>query len=258
MDSTSHNEISKPHDTTDSKSTGILLEKIVTNDLLYDLIFDACTARSLVRLLRTCREFHISVKDYMARRFNITTHLSRFFKDPTSFRYLQATTGTVISGSNALQFFDRTLYSKSDLDLDVPFTWRANVGHYLLAEGYSFVPGSIRSSSFINAGFQKRAVTNNGLYGNLKGIAAVFTFEKRSSDGKELQVQIFVAVRSPMEVILRFHSCTSNGSFGTNQDPLMIVIYSLRDEYHHFQPGLLSLSSGHTQGTVVLFLHRSQ
>ena len=256
MDSTSHNEISKPHDTTDSKSTGILLEKIVTNDLLYDLIFDACTARSLVRLLRTCREFHISVKDYMARRFNITTHLSRFFKDPTSFRYLQATTGTVISGSNALQFFDRTLYSKSDLDLYVPLTWRATVGHYLLAEGYSFVPGRIQSSSFTDAVFQKRVVTNNGLYGNFKGIAAVFTFKKRSSDGKELQVQIIVAVRSPMEVILRFHSSTSNGSFCTNQDPLMIVIYSMRDEHHHFQPGLLSLSSGHTRGTAVLSLHR--
>ena len=47
------------------------------------------------------------------------------------------------------------------------------------------------------------------LYGNLQGIAGVFTFKKENSDGEELKVQIMVAVRSPMEVIFRFHSSMS-------------------------------------------------
>ena len=57
--------------------------------------------------------------------------LSRYFHHPETFRHLQATTGTVISGSSALQFFDRSYYAKSDLDLYVPLAWRAKVGQYL-------------------------------------------------------------------------------------------------------------------------------
>ena len=104
------------------------LQNIATNDLLYDLIFDECTAVSLVRLLRACRRLHMSVEDYISRRFSIVKLLSRYFQHPSAFRNLQAVTGTVISGSSALQFFDRSYYPKSDLDLYVPFSWRQDVG----------------------------------------------------------------------------------------------------------------------------------
>jgi hypothetical protein len=64
------------------------------------------------------------VKDYFARAFNIEKRLSRYFDDPKSFRKLQAETLTVISGSTALQFFQRNFYPESDLDLyvHVPIT----------------------------------------------------------------------------------------------------------------------------------------
>ena len=202
--------------TTSPRSRLLFLQSIVTNDLLYDLIFDACTARSLVRLLQTCHTLRLSVQDYIPRRFNITKLLSRYFHHPETFRHLQAATGTIISGSSVLQFFDRSYYAKSDLDLYVPLAWRAKVGQYLLKEGYSFVATRTQSSLFADAVDQKRVITNNGLYGNFKGIAAVFTFKKRSGHDKQLQVQVIVAVRSPMEVVLKFHSSTLCSLFLSN------------------------------------------
>ncbi|CAL1699941.1 unnamed protein product [Somion occarium] len=189
----------------------IFLDRIITNDLVYDLIFHACTARTLVRLLRTCRAVNVAVKEYISRAFNVHRLLSRYFSDPMAFRYIQACTGTLISGSAALQFFDRSLYPDSDLDLYVPMPWRKKVGHFLLAQGYKFEPYPFQHPTFDVAISDRRVVTARGLYGNLKGIAGVFTFEKKSARGEELKVQIIVAVRSTMEVILRFHStCVMN------------------------------------------------
>ncbi|KAG1758073.1 hypothetical protein EDD22DRAFT_784371 [Suillus occidentalis] len=67
-------------------------------------------------------------------------YLSRYFSDPLQFRSLQARTGLVMSGSNALQFVDHTSYPESDLDL------YAHPGHlYELMEwlesiGYNLTP----------------------------------------------------------------------------------------------------------------------
>lgn len=126
-----------------------------------------------------------------------------------AFRYLQACTGTVISGSTALQFFDRSFYPESDLDIYVPMAWRLKVGHYLSEQGYRFVPNSIQHPNYDVAVSERRVITATARYGNLRGIAGVFTFKKRGADGEERKVQIMVAVRSPIEVIFRFHSSMS-------------------------------------------------
>lgn len=184
------------------------LYKIFTNDLLYSLIYDASSAKSLVCLLRTCQAVRATVQEYIQRVFRIDPLLSRYFTDVLAFRYLQACTGTVISGSTALQFFDRSFYPGSDLDLYVPMTGRVRVGRFLLKEGYKFVPNPIQKSTpnFDDAIMGRRVLTNKAFYGDFKGIASVFNFEKQPDHGKRLRVQIIVAVRSPMEVILCFHS----------------------------------------------------
>ena len=187
----------------------LFLDRIITNDLIYELIFDSCSPMTLVRLLRTCRAANVAVKDYITRAFNVNRILTRYFADPMAFRHLQACTGTVISGSSVLQFFTRTFYPGSDLDIYVPMAWRVEVGQYLLEQGYRFAPNSIQHSNFEVAVSEDHVVNAVALYGNLQGIAGVFTFKKENSDGEELKVQIMVAVRSPMEVIFRFHSSMS-------------------------------------------------
>ena len=193
-------------DSLDLPCPHLFLERIVSNDLIYDLIFNASTAKSLARLLQTCRALRISITDYFSRGFNITTRLAHYFPDPQTFHHLQASTGTIISGSTALQFFDRTYYHDSDLDLYVPLVWRARVGHYLLDQGYTFAPNPRQKSHFDDAVQEERVLSNKAFYGNFKGIASVFNFKKCTSRNETLKVQVIVAARSPMEIILRFHS----------------------------------------------------
>ncbi|KAK7686688.1 hypothetical protein QCA50_010288 [Cerrena zonata] len=189
----------------------LFLFQIIVNPEIYDTIFDMSSARTLVRLLRTCHTTNQSVRSYMRRAFNINRRLSRYFPDPIAFRYLQACTGMLISGSTALQFFDRTFYPESDLDLYVAMPWGSNIGHFVLGHGYQFMPTPVQPRDFDAAISHPRVTTAGARYGNFKGIAGVFTFEKGQPGGRKLKVQIMVAVRSPMEIILQFHStCVLN------------------------------------------------
>ena len=182
--------------------------KILTEEYYATIIFDHCSARSLVVLLRTCRSVNHAVRVYMTRSFSIERILQRYFFQTLPFRYLQARTGCLVSGSSALQFFDRSFYPDSDLDLYVSKGWAYDVGTFLLQEGYKFVRTSSQHPTFGVAVQEDRVATATAHYGNFRGISAVFTFQKRSKDGTNLKVQVMAAVRSPMEVILRFHSST--------------------------------------------------
>ncbi|KAI0684139.1 hypothetical protein BC835DRAFT_1293861 [Cytidiella melzeri] len=185
--------------------------KILTNDLIYDLIFDNASPRSLLLLSRTCKTALTAVRDYLSRALNINKHLSRYFDDPLAFRCLQARTACLVSGSTALQFFNRVRYPESDLDVYVPLVHHKEVGRWLLEQGYIFQPNSAQDADFEVAALDEREARETvGAYPNdyaMKGVSAVFTFAKSSSQGEhDLQVQVIVASRSPMEVILYFHS----------------------------------------------------
>ena len=192
-----------------SPGPNLFLDRIISNHLLYDLIFDASSATSLVRLLSTCHALNIAVRDYLKGAFNILTYLFPYFPNPLSFRLLQRSTGTIISGSTALQFFDRSYYPESGLDLYVPLCWRRQVGDYLLEQGYTFVPNSWQDVDFGLAVMDERFLTNKAVYGSFMGIAVVYIFVKDVPGRGKLKVNAVVAVRSPMEVILRCHSSKS-------------------------------------------------
>jgi hypothetical protein len=93
---------------------------VFSRHTIYDVVFSQADTSTILYLQRTCRQARLAATDYLARAFNINRHLSRFFSDPKAFRSLQARTATVISGSGALQFFQRDVYPESDLDLYVP------------------------------------------------------------------------------------------------------------------------------------------
>ena len=185
-----------------------LIEILSDEDIL---LLDYCSAKSLVSLRRTCTAVKTHVDAYIAQKFNVDRILTRYFTNPNAFRYLQGWTGTLISGSSALQFFDRSFYPLSDLDLYVSKGWGPEVGHFLLQEGYSFVPGQKQHPTFDSALTEPRVQNNAALYGNFKGISGVFTFENTGRGGTR-KVQVMLAVRTPIEVILRFHSSMSNNS----------------------------------------------
>uniref|UniRef100_A0A5K1K394 Cell surface hydrophobicity-associated protein n=1 Tax=Ganoderma boninense TaxID=34458 RepID=A0A5K1K394_9APHY len=243
----------------------LLTESVLDIELIAHPIYDRLSAADLVRLSSTCRTAHASIQAYIRSAFNIDRLLSRFFPPATpgcsttcalehthteehararAFRSLQAATGTLVSGSAALQFFDRQVWPESDLDLYAYARHRREVGRWLIAEGYRYKPSRFQHPSFEIEVKQCVVARPNGIY-SMPGVLAIFTFVKplpesepavpprrrgtppvedvisvtetgastdEESEGggqpKELKVQIIVAKNTPMEVILGFHSTT--------------------------------------------------
>ncbi|KAG9314972.1 hypothetical protein JVU11DRAFT_4081 [Chiua virens] len=182
---------------------------------IYDSIFSRISLYALVQLALTCRVTHLAVAEYKTRAFSINRHLSRYFSDPIAFRSLQAKTNTLISGSNALQFLDRSFYPESDLDLYTHPGHSFEVAQFLVeTEGYKFVPSSHRRKDWREAirnnwnGTVRRIRKNldNKIY-PLEGIKHVFTFQKiGTSEQETLKIQVIETTASPVEAILSFHS----------------------------------------------------
>ncbi|KAI0743235.1 hypothetical protein BC629DRAFT_1299292 [Irpex lacteus] len=165
---------------------------------------------SLLRLAKTCKTAHSVVHEYLSGAYNINKHLRPYFDEPLEFRSLQARTATLISGSNALQFFTKVYYDYSDLDLYVPSRHRQEVGRWLLDRGYTYEPHSSQNPDFeVEVAIPRdHAEWIAGPY-NTQGISAVFTFTKPSASVTQLkrkQVQLIVATTSPMAAVLAFHS----------------------------------------------------
>ncbi|KAK7696086.1 hypothetical protein QCA50_000729 [Cerrena zonata] len=182
---------------------------IIPNDLLYDTVFSFCTPTTFLRLSRTCQSARAAVQSYMRRAFRTDRIYSRFFTSPVAFRRMQARTGALVSGSTALQFFDRSRYSEADLDIYVPLKYRLEVADFLFNDGYSYVPERNQDSDFRRAASDLRLKVG-GSY-SVNGVVTVFTFEKRRDSAKVMKAQLIVVKYSPIETILGFHStCVMN------------------------------------------------
>ncbi|KAG1756597.1 uncharacterized protein EDB91DRAFT_1332401 [Suillus paluster] len=155
--------------------------------------------------------FPEAVTRFYRPAYNINRHLSRYFPDPLEFCSLQARTGLDISGSNALQFLDRSFYPKSDLDL------YAHPGHvyeameWLEFVGYNFEPDSNQDQdedwhNEVSAEWDDtaRRMDRNDLGDPTwyPQIAAVYTFEQNVAADKEnmeLKVQIIHILGSTLK-----------------------------------------------------------
>ncbi|TCD68648.1 hypothetical protein EIP91_010303 [Steccherinum ochraceum] len=116
------------------------VEQIISNNVIHDCLFSYVTPLELFRLARTCRIAYGVVRFYVKRTFNVNRLLSRFFQDPVAFRSLQARTGMIFAGSIALQFFDRSFYPGSDLDVYLMREAMVEVTAWLVDVGYEFEP----------------------------------------------------------------------------------------------------------------------
>ncbi|KAJ8454788.1 hypothetical protein ONZ51_g12827 [Trametes cubensis] len=129
------------------------------------------TPRALLLLSRTSSKVREHVLAYMKEAFDINRTLRRFLPDPIEFCCLQARTGTLVSGSVALQFFDRTYYPSSDLDLYVYPSCRREVGIWLLSQGFTFSSRSPQHLCFsiaVLAMTSSRASIRSGIFNTYK------------------------------------------------------------------------------------------
>lgn len=223
------------------------LQEVFSTAPIYDLILCDLSPRTLVWLSRTCRRAHEAVNRFACRAYNINRHLSRYFPDPLAFRSLQARTGLVISGSNALQFLDRSFYPESDLDL------YAHPGHvyealeWLDSVGYKYQPEQWQEPDWHDEvsvdwdGTAKRIdrfgemMINRQLDMMYSDVAGVYTFTRLVTMDTEtvtLKVQIIASKCNPIQTITQFHSSLSicRFSFGHLFE---VFPCSMRDEYYY-------------------------
>lgn len=117
----------------------------------------------------------------------------------------------LISGSTALQFFERTFYPESDLDLYVEHRYCKTIALWLVAIGYSYEAREGHPEQLEEA----LGTTPPKIVGTLdflsshiadypdSGIIQVFNFHKSDSDCK---IQLITSHHSPLELILKYHS----------------------------------------------------
>ncbi|TFK78930.1 hypothetical protein K466DRAFT_440461, partial [Polyporus arcularius HHB13444] len=190
----------------------LFADTVMTVVVVYDSILSFCSPAVMLRLARVCRTTYAAVQDYMRITYscNINRRLSHFFDDPLAFRSLQAQTGTLIAGSFALQFFDRSGIPKAGLDILVHMRHRREVGRWLISAGYRFVPAPYQNQDFEVTIFNSIGLAPGAMTA-LDGVASVMTFQRTSDAQKTKTVKLVVAANAPMEVVLSSHStCTMN------------------------------------------------
>ena len=110
---------------------------------VWNLIFDLLPVIDLLAMSRACKRIRRLVKQYWTMTFKISKLLSPFiaFDDVASFRRSLRAAEGLISGSVALQFFDRRTFDRlASLDIYVQYQKSDIVEAWLRSHGAIGVP----------------------------------------------------------------------------------------------------------------------
>lgn len=172
---------------------------------VYDNILSALDPGDAVRLGKTCLSAFKAYKNFVSRAYNIDKLYRRWFNNTEGFRWLQAKTGTLVSGSTAVQYLDRVFYQSSDLDVYTFRNGAVEVVQWIVDEGYVYQPRgtfpdyeSHMEQLMDNCGDEHWPAEEEYANG---GICTVLEFAK---DGAV--VQLIVTRNSPFDAIMSFHS----------------------------------------------------
>ena len=109
-----------------------------------DNILERCGPREIIRLSRTCKTFLDLYKGHLLRtQWNVDRRLRQFVKDPLGLRAALGRFDALIAGGFATQYFDRSLWPASDLDIFAEVGDKVDsMRKYLIErEGYEDVDG---------------------------------------------------------------------------------------------------------------------
>ncbi|KAF7976214.1 hypothetical protein HWV62_7224 [Athelia sp. TMB] len=152
-----------------------------------------------------------AVTAFKAVAFKPNRLLSRFFLRPDAFRMLQARTGSVVGGTAALSFFNRTTHEENDMDLYVNPGHGYEVARHLIdVQGYEFWPfGSATPKEFVHGskdGENDRVEAQHHqetVYA-IRAIDEIFRFVKGGDTGR--QIFVIATTRCTLHTILNSHS----------------------------------------------------
>jgi len=130
-----------------------------------DILLDNLSYKEVFRYSKTCKVAHQKVASYIRRKHKLETVLGKYFTTDQilDFRHLQAMTGMIISGSTALQFFERVLYPESDLDLYVEHRYMQPIALWLASIGYIYIPTNNSEQNGVGNGANSPSATYSTL-----------------------------------------------------------------------------------------------
>lgn len=73
----------------------------------------------IISLTRTCKQLSNLYQTLLPLQWNVNRTLERFVRDPSAFRSQLGRCDALVSGSVALQFFEKVIWQESDLDIYV-------------------------------------------------------------------------------------------------------------------------------------------
>ncbi|KAH0604090.1 uncharacterized protein H6S33_007121 [Morchella sextelata] len=200
------------------------LEDVLDHYTIRSTLFSLLDPLSLIRLQRCSRKLHSHAPEMHKTQWNLPRFLTRWVRDPAAFRRQMAANDAILAGSAALQFFDRTHYP--DSDLDVLFTGAGNNGpeatkcyaklasvaaHLVAAEGYTpHAPPGIdwaraTGKELFGSLARRRRRDSPAAHREISGtyplLFDVFEFRKGPR-----RVQLVMYERSALESVLTAHS----------------------------------------------------
>ncbi|PPQ96722.1 hypothetical protein CVT26_010275 [Gymnopilus dilepis] len=175
------------------------------------LFFAELDIDAIISLSKTSSALHSAYTFYAKEAWDPTKRFASWFKNPAAFRRLLSRTNSVISGSFALQFFDRSYYPTGDMDIYLRVAGADEVCRWLTRQDYTYVRQNKTYPHVISRDrvHFDRAVRN--LSSSVSPLLAVYNFERKLELSKTesivRHVQVIVVDTDPIEHILfDFHS----------------------------------------------------
>ncbi|PPQ74440.1 hypothetical protein CVT26_001421 [Gymnopilus dilepis] len=181
-------------------SSSILLEIFNVIDIISLMTLSKCS--KVLRRLFIC---------YAQAKWDPAKRYRRWFSDVLEFRRVLRRSGAVISGSFALQYFDRSFYAESDMDLFVRIGGVGPLCEFIRSQGYASIGHHQDYDECVAEGgahIIKAALNISSFEDPLLGVYTFQKFVVRASGRVDvLQVQVVVVDTEPIEHILfDFHS----------------------------------------------------
>jgi hypothetical protein len=172
---------------------------------------------SIVRLKAVNFLLKSIIEGYIRNQWDIDSFLSEWFDGehrPCEFREVLGQCDGIVSGSQALQFFDRTYFPDSDFDIFLRPEGTLRMGRFLQDCGYMYIPSATDVTTFDHAFHlvtrQLLSIKGDFLGYPNRSIIKIFNFRRLNAD-EEYQrnsgrIQIVVVKNHPIKHILTFHS----------------------------------------------------
>ncbi|KAF7902235.1 hypothetical protein EAF00_002138 [Botryotinia globosa] len=168
--------------------------------LCYPIFDNICThldPNEILLLRATTKQLSPLFESLFKTQWNINRQLKRFIEDPITFRSKLATYNAVISGSFALQFFERRFWKESDLDIYVNGSDDSGSHdqldeHLVNSEGYNLQAAKEDEDNDLHA-----------YAGHLSDILEVKTYLKTNlTEERPLQIQLIFTTDTPWKAII--------------------------------------------------------